>query len=260
MAKAAPGFRHRRFGEIGDRAGDLPQVALARLGGRPHPQWRRIIAPGKTPIRTLVDAIGGDALDGTLTGKEIGARRHQPARRLVGGRHARIVDAQTVISGGDSRLAGADYRKCRRRDDPMAGKRDDYGREGGGWRPGEPASMTPDSVTSTPPAISLEPAVRRSALSRRPALSDLPRTIRGRPLASAGAGCRRYSSSCSPGWGFSIRTLWFHRDQHARRPEKPSAKAPPARDWRHELLLVMCASGRRDVLGVKQVLHLYGRR
>lgn len=81
MAKAAPGFRHRSVGEIGDQAADLPQEVLARLGGRPHPLRRRIIAPGETPIRTLVHAIGGDALDGTLTSKEIGTRRHQPARR-----------------------------------------------------------------------------------------------------------------------------------------------------------------------------------
>ena len=80
MAKAAPDFRHRSVGEIGDQAADLPHEVLARLGGRPHSLRRRIIAPGETPIRTLVHAIGGDAPDGTLT-KEIGTRRHQPARR-----------------------------------------------------------------------------------------------------------------------------------------------------------------------------------
>ncbi len=72
MAKAAPGFRYGSVGEIGDQAADLPQEVLARLGGRPHALWRRIIAPGETPIRTLVHAIGGDALDSTLTSKEIG--------------------------------------------------------------------------------------------------------------------------------------------------------------------------------------------
>ena len=61
MAKAAPGFRHRSVGEIGGQAADLPQEVLARLGGRPARRCaRRIIAPGKTPIRTLVHAIGGD--------------------------------------------------------------------------------------------------------------------------------------------------------------------------------------------------------
>ena len=60
MAKAAPGFRHGSFGEIGGQAADLPQEVLARLGGRPHPLRRRIIAPAETPIRTLVHAIGGE--------------------------------------------------------------------------------------------------------------------------------------------------------------------------------------------------------
>ncbi|MGB6577135.1 MAG: hypothetical protein WBF34_04370 [Streptosporangiaceae bacterium] len=47
MAKAAPDFRHRSVGEIGDQAADLPHEVLARLGGRPHPLRRRIIAPAR---------------------------------------------------------------------------------------------------------------------------------------------------------------------------------------------------------------------
>ena len=53
----------RSFREAGDTAADLPQEVLARLGGRPHPLLRRIIAPSETRIRTLVHAIGADFLD-----------------------------------------------------------------------------------------------------------------------------------------------------------------------------------------------------
>ena len=48
----------KSFREIGDHAADLPQEVLARLGGRPHPLLRRIIAPSEKRIRTLVQAIG----------------------------------------------------------------------------------------------------------------------------------------------------------------------------------------------------------
>jgi hypothetical protein len=44
----------RNFREAGDHATDLPQDVLARLGGRPHPPLRRIIAPSETRIRTLI--------------------------------------------------------------------------------------------------------------------------------------------------------------------------------------------------------------
>jgi predicted transposase YbfD/YdcC len=53
----------RNFREAGDHAADLPQDVLARLGGTPHPLWRRIIAPSETRIRTLIQAIGADLLD-----------------------------------------------------------------------------------------------------------------------------------------------------------------------------------------------------
>ena len=38
----------KSFREIGDQAADLPQEVLGRLGGRPHPLLRRIIAPSET--------------------------------------------------------------------------------------------------------------------------------------------------------------------------------------------------------------------
>jgi hypothetical protein len=58
----------RNFREAGDHAADLPQDVLARLGGTPHPLWRRIIAPGETRIRTLIQAIGADLLDDLIGG------------------------------------------------------------------------------------------------------------------------------------------------------------------------------------------------
>jgi predicted transposase YbfD/YdcC len=58
----------RNFREAGDHAADLPQDVLARLGGRPHPLRRRIIAPSETRIRTLIQAIGADFLDDLIGG------------------------------------------------------------------------------------------------------------------------------------------------------------------------------------------------
>jgi hypothetical protein len=57
----------KNFREIGDQAGDLPQEVLARLGGRPHPLLRTIIAPSEKRIRTLLQEIDAAALD-ELTG------------------------------------------------------------------------------------------------------------------------------------------------------------------------------------------------
>ncbi len=58
----------KNFREIGDHAADLPQEVLARLGGRPHPLLRRIIAPSETRIRTLIHAIGAETLDEIIGG------------------------------------------------------------------------------------------------------------------------------------------------------------------------------------------------
>ena len=58
----------RNFREAGDHAADLPQEVLRRLGGRPHPLLRRIIAPSETRIRTLVHAIGAAPLDEVIGG------------------------------------------------------------------------------------------------------------------------------------------------------------------------------------------------
>jgi predicted transposase YbfD/YdcC len=58
----------KSFREIGDQAADLPQEVMARLGGRPHPLLRAIIAPSEKRIRTLVHAIGADILDQIIGG------------------------------------------------------------------------------------------------------------------------------------------------------------------------------------------------
>ena len=58
----------KTFREIGDQAADLPQQVLRDLGGRPHPLWRRVIAPSETRIRTLLQAVDASALDDVLGG------------------------------------------------------------------------------------------------------------------------------------------------------------------------------------------------
>ena len=58
----------KNFREIGDQAADLPQEVLRRLGGTRHPLRGKIIAPSEKRIRTLVHAIGADALDDLIGG------------------------------------------------------------------------------------------------------------------------------------------------------------------------------------------------
>jgi predicted transposase YbfD/YdcC len=53
----------KTFREIGDTAADLPQDLLRKLGGKPHPLLRRIIAPSETRIRTLLHAVDAGILD-----------------------------------------------------------------------------------------------------------------------------------------------------------------------------------------------------
>ena len=57
----------RNFREIGDHARDLPQEVLTRLGGRPHPLRKRIIAPSEKRLRTLLQQVDAARLD-ELTG------------------------------------------------------------------------------------------------------------------------------------------------------------------------------------------------
>ena len=56
------------FREIGDQGADLPQEVLARLGGKPHPLRRVIIAPSEKRIRTLIHVVGADVLDDLIGG------------------------------------------------------------------------------------------------------------------------------------------------------------------------------------------------
>ena len=74
----------KSFREIGDQAGDLPQGLLARLGGKPHPLRRRIIAPSEKRIRTLLqDRRGGAGRDhrGLAAGLAAAGRLEQLADR-----------------------------------------------------------------------------------------------------------------------------------------------------------------------------------
>jgi hypothetical protein len=53
----------KNFREIGDQAADLPQELLARLGARPHPLLREIVAPSEKRIRTLIQEPDAGRLD-----------------------------------------------------------------------------------------------------------------------------------------------------------------------------------------------------
>jgi DDE_Tnp_1-associated len=86
----------RNFREAGDHAADLPQEVLRRLGGRPHPLLRRIIAPSETRIRTLIQAIGADLLDDLIGGW---LRGLADAGRLDGLLTAIAIDGKWLRSG-----------------------------------------------------------------------------------------------------------------------------------------------------------------
>jgi hypothetical protein len=79
------------FREIGDHAAGLPQEVLARLGGRPHPLLRRIIAPGETRIRALIHATGAETLDEIIGGR---LRELADAGRLDGLLTAIAIDGK----------------------------------------------------------------------------------------------------------------------------------------------------------------------
>ena len=58
----------KSFREVGDQAADLPQEVLARLGGKPHPLLRRIVAPSEKRIRTLIHELDAEKLDEIIGG------------------------------------------------------------------------------------------------------------------------------------------------------------------------------------------------
>jgi predicted transposase YbfD/YdcC len=96
----------RNFREAGDQAADLPQEVLARLGGKPHPLRRRIIAPSEKRIRTLLQAVDAAALD-VLTGGWLAAMAG--AGRLEETLTAIAIDGKWLrgVAGGPVKLFSA---------------------------------------------------------------------------------------------------------------------------------------------------------
>ena len=88
----------KNFREIGDQAGDLPQEVLARLGGRPHPLLRMIIAPSEKRIRAVLQEIDAAALD-ALTGGWL--RELADAGRLENLLRAIAIDGKWLRGIGD---------------------------------------------------------------------------------------------------------------------------------------------------------------
>ncbi len=91
----------KNFREIGDQAADLPQEILRRLGGKPHPLLRRIMAPSEKRIRTLIQAIGAEELD-EFTGGWL--RALADAGRLDGLLTAIAIDGKWLRSVGDGQV------------------------------------------------------------------------------------------------------------------------------------------------------------
>jgi predicted transposase YbfD/YdcC len=159
----------RNFREAGDRASDLPQGVLARLGGAPHSLRRAIIAPSETRIWTLVQAVGAGLLDdlagGWLRGladagrldealtavaidgkwlrsvldgqvKLFAAMLHQE-KVIIG--QVRVPDGTTEVTQAKALLGGVDLENavvtagavhsCRETAQYIAGKQEDGGRE-----------------------------------------------------------------------------------------------------------------------------------
>ena len=88
----------RNFREIGDHAAGLPQGLLGRLGGRPHPLLRQIIAPSEKRIRTLLQQIDAAKLD-EVTGCWL--RSLAGAGRLDGLLRAIAIDGKWLRGIGD---------------------------------------------------------------------------------------------------------------------------------------------------------------
>lgn len=88
----------KNFREIGDQASDLPQEVLARLGGRPHPLLREIIAPSEKRIRTVLQEIDAARLD-ELTGGWL--RELADAGRLQNLLRAIAIDGKWLRGIGD---------------------------------------------------------------------------------------------------------------------------------------------------------------
>jgi predicted transposase YbfD/YdcC len=91
----------KSFREIGDHAADLPQEVLARLGGKPHPLRRRIVAPSEKRIRTLVQELDAENLDELIGGW---LRTLARAGRLEPLLTAIAIDGKWLRGAGDGQV------------------------------------------------------------------------------------------------------------------------------------------------------------
>jgi hypothetical protein len=91
----------KSFREIGDQAADLPQDLLARLGGKPHPLLRRIVAPSEKRIRTLIQALDAARLDELIGGW---LRAQAAAGRLDGLLTAIAIDGKWLRGVADGQV------------------------------------------------------------------------------------------------------------------------------------------------------------
>jgi predicted transposase YbfD/YdcC len=91
----------RNFRELGDQAADLPQGVLARLGGKPHPLRRTIVAPSETRLRTLIQDLDADALDELIGGW---LRALAEAGRLAGPLTAIAIDGKWLRGVADGQV------------------------------------------------------------------------------------------------------------------------------------------------------------
>ena len=91
----------KSFREIGDQARDLPQEVLRRLGGKPHPLLRRIIAPSEKRIRTVIQSLDAEKLD-ELTGGWL--RALADAGRLEHLLTAIAIDGKWLRGVGDGQV------------------------------------------------------------------------------------------------------------------------------------------------------------
>lgn len=91
----------RSFREIGDQAADLPQEVLAAAGGVPCPLRRRIPVPSEKRIRTLLQALDGEALDELIGGW---LRALVTARRPAGLPEHIAIDGKWLRGAGDGQV------------------------------------------------------------------------------------------------------------------------------------------------------------
>ena len=216
----------RNFREIGDHAADLPQGLLGRLGGRPHPLLRQIIAPSEKRIRTLLQQIDAAKLD-EVTGCWL--RSLAGAGRLDGLLRAIAIDGKWLRGIGDGQAGEAVRRDAapgkgghRPARDPRGHQRDHPGQATAG--PGGPGRR--GGHRGTPPTPSGRP----------------PPTWPGRKTKAAGA---RITSCSVKGLAFAGPATWpasltaSRRTGSRRRPGEARTNQPS-----HGFLVPGQVSGR----------------